>query len=375
MKTRFLTVAVMCCVCLTSALFAQAPAKKDEKKAPPPKTPADLAYDDFQKTRGDPASRAGQAGFQKLIAAGIAYLTQYPTHGQVNRVVNDLGMFANTSIDAKQAALRASFVSLLKLEIASQRYKDGVTDPAKAALAALDAAVADSELRINANNRESWTTLREKLDTLAETPGGARFMTDRERSYAHLLQLTNQTPRAEEQLKKLAQHPDKGVSDMAKQELNTIEVKKAPYALKFTALDGKEVDFAQLRGKVVGLYFWSSTNGNSTKEFEGLKQLHSDYKKRGFEVVTVSYDKEEDREKLQKYIKENRITWPVYFDGKQAKNEFSPKLNVTSVPRLLLFDKNGILQSVIPPGSTTLTTHHLPLNVFDVQVRKLLGLK
>jgi peroxiredoxin len=162
---------------------------------------------------------------------------------------------------------------------------------------------------------------------------------------------------------------------MAKQELNTIEVKKAPYALKFTALDGKEVDFAQLRGKVVGLYFWSSTNGNSTKEFEGLKQLHSDYKKRGFEVVTVSYDKEEDREKLQKYIKENRITWPVYFDGKQAKNEFSPKLNVTSVPRLLLFDKNGILQSVIPPGSTTLTTHHLPLNVFDVQVRKLLGLK
>ena len=86
---------------------------------------------------------------------------------------------------------------------------------------------------------------------------------------------------------------------MAREELNIVEVKKEPYALKFTGLDGKEVDFAQLRGKVVALYFWSTTNKASTDRIEPLKQLLSTYKKRGFEIVSVCYDKAEDRAKVE----------------------------------------------------------------------------
>jgi cytochrome oxidase Cu insertion factor (SCO1/SenC/PrrC family) len=162
---------------------------------------------------------------------------------------------------------------------------------------------------------------------------------------------------------------------MAREELNIFEIKKEPYALAFTALDGKPFDMAQLRGKVVALYFWSSTNKGSVDRLDQLKQIQSDYRKKGFEVVTVSYDKEEDREKLLKSVKENRVTFPVYFDGKQAKNAFSPKLNVYSVPRLYVFDQKGILQTTIQGSPVGRLQPDLPQNQLEGMVKKLLGIK
>lgn len=353
------------------ALAAAAPA---DKKAPA-KTPADLAFDEFNKVRTE-QGRMDQARFQKVIAAGLAYLTQHPTHSRVNEGIRDLAFFAR-SIDAKQPALRTSFTSLLKLEVTNQRYKEGLSEPVSAVLAALDAAIADYDVRETYGN-ENVATLREKIDALAQTPGGGRFLTDRERSFANILLLgANSVPRAEAHLTKLLEHKEKAVATMAREELNILELKKQPYALKFTALDGKDVDFEQLRGKVVALYFWSSTNKQSTDRLEQLRQIYSDYRKRGFEIVTVSYDKAEDREKLEKYIKDNKVAWPVYFDGKAAKNEFSPKLNAGSVPRLYLFDQKGILQT-IPLGSPIANlTPNLAnnMNVVEPQVKRLLGIK
>ena len=370
MKKRFLTLALACCISAT--LFAQAP-KKDEKKAPAPKSASEQAFDQFQKIRNAPGAKQDQARFVALINAGMTFLTQHPATSRANEVVNFLGVQYPMGIDSKQPALRMQYLSLLKLEVANQKYKDGVTDPVKAAMAALDAAAADFEVRQAQGARDAMATLREKIDALAETPGGNRFLADRERSYAHLLLMTNQTARAEESLGKLTKHAEKGVADMAKQELNVIEAKKAPFDLKFTALDGKPVDMAQLRGKVVGLYFWSSTNKASTDLLAKVRQLHSDYRKRGFEVVTVSFDKEEDRPKLEKFLKENKMAMPVYFDGKQAKNDFSPKLNVTSVPRLLLFNQEGILQTSVQGGA--LTTNYTNLGVLEAEVKRLLKIK
>jgi peroxiredoxin len=165
------------------------------------------------------------------------------------------------------------------------------------------------------------------------------------------------------------------VAAMAREELNIVDAKKDPYALKFTGLDGKEVDFAQLRGKVVAVYFWSSTNANSTKNIEGLKQVYGAYRKRGLEVVSVSFDKEEDRVKLTKYVKDNRITWPVYFDGKGAKNDFAPKLNVTSVPRLLVFDQKGILQTSMQGTPIGRLQADLPPNQLEGMTKRLLNIK
>lgn len=373
MKLRTLAAALACCLVITPVVFAQAPKGGGEKKAAPPKSPADLAVDAWNKARNEPAGKTA-AGFANVVAAGMSYVAQYPTHGQINSVVNQLATFAG-GIDPKQPALRASFLSLLKLEVTNQRYKEGVTDPVKAALAAIDAGIADFELR-QSPTRDALVAMREKIDALAETPGGTRFLGERERSYAHLLILMNQAPRAEEQLKKLATHADKGIAGMAKQELTIIETKKTPFELKFTGLDGKETDLAQLRGKAVALVFWNTGSKGFTDSLDRLKMLHSDYRKRGFEVVTVCYDKEEDRAKVQKYVKDNRINWPVHFDGTSGKNNFSPKLNAdnSNLPRIYLFDKAGLLQTIMPQGRTDLTPN-IPVTQLEFHVKRVLGIK
>jgi glutathione peroxidase-family protein len=367
MKTQLLTLVLAGCITLAGNVAAQAPG--GAPKAAPAKSPADIAFDLFNKERGAPGAKE-QAGFQKVVNAGMAYLAQHATHGRVNEVVNNLSFHGN-SIDKKQAALRTSYVSLLKLEATNLKYKEGVSDGTKAALAAVDAAVADFEVR-DAFNRENLGNLREKIDALAETPGAGRFLVERERSYVHVLTVGANLAQAENHLKKLLTHKDKGVAGMARVEMNLVEIKKAPYAFAFTAFDGKPVDFEQLRGKVVALYFWNSTNKGSLDAIDGLQQIYSDYRKRGFEVVTVSFDKEEDRAKVTAAIKERRINWPVYFDGKGAKAEFATKLDVTGVPTLLLFDKKGMLQASMQGPNLTVK---LPMNQLEWNVKRLLGIK
>lgn len=374
MKLRILILALACIAGFNVSAIAQAPksAKGGEKKAPAPKTPADLAFDEFNQVRTQKGGKMDQARFRRVIDSGLAYLMTYPTHGRVNDAIRDLAFFSS-NIDRAQPALRISYASLLKLDVTNLRFKEGVSEPAKAVLAALDAAVADNDVRATFN-ADNLNTLREKIDALAETPGGARFLVDRERSYAHVLMVGTTPARAEAHLTKLLEHREKPVAAMARDELNVVEMKKEPFALKFTALDGKEVDFEKLRGKVVAVYFWSSTNANSTRNFAGLKQVYDSYRKRGLEVVTVSFDKAEDRAKLEKYVKENRITWPVYFDGKGTKSEFSPKLNLTSVPRLVVFDQKGILQTSMQGSPVGRIQADLPPNQLEGLTKRLLGL-
>jgi hypothetical protein len=377
MKVRLPLLALICSVGLCGTLVAQAPKAGDkggEKKAPAPKTPADLAYDAFNKTRNEPGGKMDAPRFQRVIASGIAYLTEYPTHGRVNEVITNLAFFSS-NIDKKQPALRTSYASSLKLEVTNYRYKEGVSEPAKVVLTALDAAIADSDAR-ELPNPDNVTTLREKIDALAQTPGGARFLVERERSYAHVLFVSSpNAARSEAHLKKLLEHTEKPVVAMAREELNVLEARKTPFELKVAALDGKEIDLAQLRGKVVGMYIWSSANKQSTDRFEDLKRIYGEYRKRGFEIVTVSYDKEEDRAKLEKYVKDNRIAWPIYYDGKGAKNDFAPKINANGVPRLFVFDQKGILQVTLAGGPVARVTADFPQNQLEGRVKQLLGIK
>jgi peroxiredoxin len=366
MSTRLLLTTVVCA--LAAAAFAADAPKGGEKKAPPPKTPADLAFDEFDKARKEPGAK-DQARFAKVIGAGIAYLTKNPTHGRVNEVIRELAFYANNNVDGKQAALRTSYASNLRLAATNARFKEGVSEQAVAALFAVDAASADAELRA-APSAAGLVELREKIDALAEAPQSGRFLSERERSYAHLLTAFNAPPfaKADEHLRKLLKHADKGVAGMAQTELNILEARKTPLEFKFTGIDGKEVDLAALRGKVVGIYFWSAANGGSVRNFEGLQRVASDYRRKGLEMITVSFDKPEDEAKVKAAIKDQGIKWPVHFDGKGAKHALASRLNLTGVPALLILDQKGMLQASMQGLNLTV---NLPANQIENPVKRL----
>lgn len=344
MKTPILTAALLCCLSFAAPIttFAQAP-KKDEKKAPAPKSASELAYDEFVKVRNAATAKREQASFKSLIDEGIKFITTHPATGRTNEVINFLGGGYPLGIDGKRPELKMQYIAMLKFEISNQKYKDGITDPVKAAITALEAAATEFEARMSP--RDGVPAYRDKIDELAQVPGSGRFLADREKSYAHLLMMINQTPKAEAQFKALSTHKEKGVSDMAKAELAQLEVRKAPLDFTAPGIDGKPVSIASLRGKTVIFYVWSVGNKGSTDTLEKLNRYTLDNRKKGIELVTLSLDKEEDRAKVQKHVKDVGIKFPVIFDGQQAKGEVATKLQATGSGRLYLLNPDGVVQA------------------------------
>eukprot|EP01035_Chromulina_nebulosa_P048744 gene48744-66181_t len=123
-----LAVALLCSLAIAGSAPAQAP-KKGEK------SPADQASDAFNKIYNDKEAKISQERFQQIVMAGIDFVSKYPTHGRVNNVIRDTANFGNTITDKKLAAYKASYVAQLKYELVNARYKEGLSNDAKAALA------------------------------------------------------------------------------------------------------------------------------------------------------------------------------------------------------------------------------------------------
>ena len=104
--------------------------------------------------------------------------------------------------------------------------------------------------------------------------------------------------------------------------------------LKVKSEDGKELTLAQLcEGKKVLLVdFWASWCGPCRKEIPNVKQQYALYKDKGFEVVSISIDKNLDAWK--KALAEEKLEWPNFHDKLGAADLYK----VRSIPAMFLID-------------------------------------
>ncbi len=160
-----------------------------------------------------------------------------------------------------------------------------------------------------------------------------------------LLDLTERyaLDRFEALAEKLSTDKDDDVAEQAKEALAPAKAKRAlqgvPLDLKFTSLDGTEVDLAKLRGKVVLIDFWATWCGPCMAELPNVKKNYDKLHGRGFEIVGISLD--EEKKKLESVLKNKGMTWPQHFDGKSWEGEIPKRFGITAIPALWLLDKNG----------------------------------
>jgi thiol-disulfide isomerase/thioredoxin len=149
--------------------------------------------------------------------------------------------------------------------------------------------------------------------------------------------------------------------------------------LKFTALDGREVDIAKLRGKVVLVDFGATWCAPCIAEIPSMLEAYEKYHSKGFEIVGVSLEETrvaasdspeqaankvaQARRKLEELVSKFGIKWPVYFGTKGMKDEFCARLEINGIPAMFLLDQQGKVVSTATRGEA-----------LDLEVRRLLKL-
>ena len=101
--------------------------------------------------------------------------------------------------------------------------------------------------------------------------------------------------------------------------------------------DGEKVMLSRFFGKPVVLNFWATWCGPCKSEMPGFNRLYEKYKdKVNFVMLNVS----EDKKTVERFLKDNGYSFPVYYDKTQVA---SYTYGASSIPLTFVLDKGGEL--------------------------------
>jgi len=112
--------------------------------------------------------------------------------------------------------------------------------------------------------------------------------------------------------------------------------KKAAHPFSLKMLDGKQVSLGDFKGKPVLFLFWASWCESCRDEIGHIEKF-SQGKKDPLPIVLVAIDGENEK-RIQRIIKEKKITLPVLLD---VKEKTARAFGVRMVPTVFLINPEG----------------------------------
>jgi peroxiredoxin/outer membrane lipoprotein-sorting protein len=128
--------------------------------------------------------------------------------------------------------------------------------------------------------------------------------------------------------------PPQGAKEYTPPKEENLEGQPAP-DFSLQSLDGKTYKLSDLKGKVVLIDFWATWCGPCREELPSIEKLHKEFSGKGLVVLGIN---DEDKEKVQQFVNQQKLTFPTLLDSGGA---VARTYKVNAIPRVILIDKDG----------------------------------
>ena len=136
---------------------------------------------------------------------------------------------------------------------------------------------------------------------------------------------------------------------------------RAAPGFEVKSLDGRLIDSAQSKGKVVMLHFWATWCPPCREEMPLLEKFYQAHRKDGFEVVAISIEDAADEAKVREVAK--AFNFPVAMRSAAKVEGYG---RIWSLPLSFVIDRKGVLRKSDWSGELKIDASSLAKNVLPL---------